>query len=75
MIWTSTTAVATQSLTSVEPDPEGPQLGSLIAEHGLIRGLRRRIEDWREYPPHGPISLSTAQSDQLDLEHEALTRG
>lgn len=73
MIWTSTTAVATQSLVPVEPDRDGPQLGSLITEHGLIRGVRRRIEEWREYPPHGPISLSKAPTtDQMDLEHEVL---
>ena len=75
MIWTSTTGVATQSLVPAEPDPEGPQLGSLIAEHGLIRGLRRRIEDWREYPPHGPISLSKAPSGPMDLEHEVPVHG
>ncbi len=73
MIWTSTTAVATQSLVPVEPDRDGPQLGSLITEHGLIRRVRRRIEEWREYPPHGPILLSKAPTtDQMDLEHEVL---
>lgn len=75
MIWTSTTGVATQSLVPAEADHDGPQLGSLIAEHGLFRGIRRRIEDRREYPPHGPIALSAAPSDHEDLEQQVPVHG
>lgn len=75
MIWTSTTAIATQSLAPAETDRDAVQLGSLISEHGLFRGIRRRIEDWREYPPHGPIALSSALSDHADPEHEVPAHG
>ena len=50
MIWTTASTMAT------------PQLGALIAEHGILGGLRRRIEEWREYPPHGTVAISTRSS-------------
>ena len=60
MIWTTATNVATQVVTQSTLTREPPHLGALIAEHGLLGGLRRRIEQWREYPPHGPVAISTA---------------
>ena len=61
MIWTSTTAVVTtQVVPSIRLISQRPHLGTLVAELGLLRGVLRRIEDWREYPPHGPVAISTA---------------
>jgi hypothetical protein len=61
MIWTTASSIATQvvSQTTLAKD-ETPPLSALIAEHGFFGGLRKGVEGWREYPPHGPISIRTA---------------
>lgn len=71
MIWTTATGVATQVVTPVEPVTDGPRLGALIAEHGLLGGLRQVVQAWRTYPPHGPIALSNAHgpANPDTLEH------
>jgi hypothetical protein len=66
MIWTTATGMVTQLVTRTTLTQESPQLGALVAEHGLLGGLRRRIEDWREYPPHGPVTISTRTGTQVD---------
>lgn len=73
MIWTTATGMATQVVTQTTLTQESPQLGILIAEHGLLGGLRRRIEDWREYPPHGPVAISTRTGTGMDAQQEHQT--
>lgn len=69
MIWTTATGVATQVVTPVSSDRRDPRLGALISEYGLLGGLLQRLESWREYPPHGPVSISTAsRNDGSTLE-------
>ena len=67
MIWTSTTAVVTtQVVPPIRLISQRPDLGSLIAELGLLRGVLRHIEDWREYPPHGPLAISRAPHHSVE---------
>ena len=68
MIWTTASTMATQVVTQITLTQESPQLGALIAEHGILGGLRRRIEDWREYPPHGTVAISTRSSREVNAE-------
>ncbi len=75
MIWTFTNAGATQSVATTQPAAAGPQIESPIAEYGLLGGLRRRIEDWREYPPHGPIAISMASTNQMEPGQDVQTNG
>ncbi len=75
MIWTSTTVFVGLSPEEERPTT-GPRLRALIAEHGLIRGLHRRVEAWRGYPPHGPIAISKAPAGHgVDLGHEVHVHG
>jgi hypothetical protein len=62
MIWTTASTMATQVVTQTTLTQETPHLGVLIAQHGVLGGLRRRIEEWREYPPHGTVAISTRSS-------------
>lgn len=59
MIWTTASTMATHVAATTTLTQETPQLGVLIAEHGILGGLRRRIEEWRDYPPHGTVAIST----------------
>ena len=74
MIWTTASSIATQvvSQTTLVKD-ETPRLSALIAEHGLFGGLRRGIEGWREYPPHGPISIRTAHGTDAGISDTSST--
>lgn len=68
MIWTTASTMATQVVTQTTLTQETPQLGALIAEHGILGGLRRRIEGWREYPPHGAVAISTRSGRETNAE-------
>ena len=74
MIWTTASSIATQvvSQTTLAKD-ETPRLGVLIAGHGVFGGLRRSIEGWREYPPHGPISIRNANGTDAGIADTSST--
>lgn len=64
MIWTSSTGSATIVAPS-QPAQNGPRFTELVAQHGVLGGIRQRLDGWRVYPPHGPIALYNT-SDPYD---------